>query len=111
MSLTSEDISTLQTMMESLFHQELMSIRTDVPEPRKDCNCPEKEIDLHEICKYAYDEFHKISYRLQSNNQCLVDLRLDINILKDAVCEELYSLNHKIDTLIKVLREKEFPSQ
>lgn len=65
------------------------------------------DVDLHEICERAYEEFHRISYQLQISNQCLVDLRLDLNIFKDAVSKEFHSLNDKMDTVIEVLREKE----
>lgn len=107
MSLTNEDVSAIQTMMETLLRKELKPIQTDIHECRGTADFSNSDVDLHEICERAYEEFHRISYQLQISNQCLVDLRLDLNIFKDAVSKEFHSLNDKMDTVIEVLREKE----
>lgn len=57
------------------------------------------------------EEIRILNYQMKRNTQSINDLRLDLNIFKDAVCREFHSINDKLDTVIEVLRERELLPQ
>ena len=57
------------------------------------------------------EEIRILNFRMKRNTQSINDLRLDLNIFKDAVCREFHSINDKLDTVIEVLRERELLPQ
>ena len=62
---------------------------------------------LKDSSESTKEELRVLSFKLMRNTQSINDLRLDLNIFKEAVSKEFHSLNDKMDTVIEVLREKE----